>query len=345
MFFGSINCLLYLRKDRIELFLGSKKAQVLFPASLVQNIEILDPASFKQLVHEFLSQLELKNKKILVVLSEELFFQTIIAGSDDEQPEVRASQFISSVPFDPAKIAFKKITSGNQIRLIAANKDFFRPFGSTETSWKILAVVPISIFQDSEDIGNELDVNMVRKIMTKKPLIKAGNLLSPEEEVISKSWLSKNYLTLLILVILSSILLAFIVFSDMDYFAKNENVQKPTNLPKESSTSAEQEESSASAKESDQIRIQIFNGSGIVGQAAKLKNELNSLGYNNIEIGDAVGAGATKTIAVFSSQVSAGDREQILEKLKTIFETVEAQEGPEKDEFDAIITTGNYIPS
>lgn len=343
MLFFNSQALLYLKKDKLELFVGNKKATLNFPDTLTQNIEILDSAAFAALVSEFLLTLGLKKKKILVVLSEEIFFQTVIPAKEDEQLEVVVSQFISSVPFDPLKIAFKKIRQGDQIRLIAANKDFFRIFQNNEESGRVYAVVPVSIFKEQLEIEDDLDAGLAKKILSKKELIQAGNLLS-EEEIVSKSRLWQNllYIFLLLLTVGLSVL-AFAAFtkSDLRRFKQQKGEEVVKTTPSESSPSASEEESSASAKESRDITIQIFNGSGIAGQAGALKDQLNNLGYENTEVGNAVGAKANETIVVFSKSVSFKDREQIMEKLKSIFESVGEQEESENNEFDVIITTGN----
>lgn len=73
----------------------------------------------------------------------------------------------------------------------------------------------------------------------------------------------------------------------------------------------------------EDIKISILNGTGITGEAGYLQGQLRSLGYKAITIGNADTTSASSTKVTFSSTVSSGVVDEITEKLKTIYKTVE----------------------
>jgi hypothetical protein len=93
----------------------------------------------------------------------------------------------------------------------------------------------------------------------------------------------------------------------------------------------------------EQIKIQIFNGSGVPGEATKINDILISLGFINIEIGDAEGATSNTTIVIFSERTPTKYREEILAELKKLFSTIETQEIATSDSYDVFITTGESL--
>jgi len=89
----------------------------------------------------------------------------------------------------------------------------------------------------------------------------------------------------------------------------------------------------------EDIRIQVLNGSGISGQAGDLQSELEELGYSGIEVGNASEQDNETTTVTFSSSVSSGVRDEILEALEDFFEDVDSETGS-TGEFDIQIITG-----
>jgi len=89
----------------------------------------------------------------------------------------------------------------------------------------------------------------------------------------------------------------------------------------------------------DEISINVLNGTGISGAAGDLKDELESLGYSNVDVGNASSKGYESTELVFDSEVPNGARDEIRDLLETIYDTVEVSTDDLSD-VDIEITTG-----
>lgn len=165
-----------------------------------------------------------------------------------------------------------------------------------------------------------------------------------------KDSLFKKEFSAIYLVILGVILIAAVSFWGAISFGYMENplafikenqpvhTQLTQNTPKVRQSSPE---SSESAKFRKDLKIQILNGSGIAGQAGKLKDQLEDLGYKNIEVGNAEERNNKITDVKFGKNISSEDKKTLIEELKKTLAEVKSEDQAELG-FDVVITTGSY---
>lgn len=364
MFLPVSGILILLKKDRLQLYFGKNSKELVYPPNLVQNLEVLDVPGFEKSISQFLTQIGLKKEKVLVVLSDEIVFQKTIPVISGEQMEKMIQDFLSSIPFNAQKVSFKKIASESELIIFSVNKDFYRSVQTVleNMGFTLSAVVPISVFKERLTIEDEvLNPSLVGKILSKKDLIKAADFLSDAQGQIKPSVFHKSF-PLIYLLIFGVLLISAVSFwgavsfgyidNPLNFFSKDKKADKniASQKPAEATPTASEKESTASTKEAtessklkkEDITIQILNGSGIEGQASALKEQLESLGFTNIETGNAGGTPAKETTVIFTSKVSSDILDQILAELEETFESVSSQEETEVAEFDIIITTGSY---
>lgn len=89
-----------------------------------------------------------------------------------------------------------------------------------------------------------------------------------------------------------------------------------------------------------ELKAMVLNGSGVAGQAGRVKTSLEELGLVNVEVGNADSQESVDTVVEFSSAVSQADGQEVLEALKADFANVVSKEVSEFPDFDVQITTG-----
>jgi hypothetical protein len=104
--------------------------------------------------------------------------------------------------------------------------------------------------------------------------------------------------------------------------------QSPTPLPTE-----------APAVKKDTLKIRVLNGTGIVGEAGKLESVLKGMGYGSIVTGNADNYNYVTTKVSFSKTFPKSYRQEITEKLSSIYSSV-AEDELELGGFDAVIIVG-----
>jgi hypothetical protein len=107
-----------------------------------------------------------------------------------------------------------------------------------------------------------------------------------------------------------------------------EEVQEPTTTPSQESLKRES------------IRIEILNGTGIAKQAANFEEELNNLGYEDIEVGN-VSKDETyeNTEVTYSPSVDERVKDEINQILNDLYEDV-TEDGSDLGDFDIRVIVG-----
>lgn len=90
----------------------------------------------------------------------------------------------------------------------------------------------------------------------------------------------------------------------------------------------------------EDISIEVLNGTGTVGDAGYLKTELEDLGYEDITAGNADDQDQEQTTAIFSSDLDQAYVDEIVNRLKELYEDVRVRKQSLSD-VDIRITTGS----
>ena len=346
------NVILFLKRDSLELYIADSegpKNRLLFPPEILKYEEILDTAKFESTIASFLQKEIAPNQKVTVLLSPDILFQKTIALKDNNLEESETQKFAGEIPFDSAKTATIKVALEDKVTLIATNKRLYLPIVASveKLASQVQAVIPASLFGISGTLP--LAKNDISQIFGNSKLIHASNFLLSQpdtglqtDQEGSKSFAKNNKKFLLVifavLIIAGGASFLFIKQNRQAVSPKNEaeitQVSPTPTSAEESTTAAEIEEISKEA-----LKIQILNGTGVEGQAQDLADLLTSDGFSDIILGNSATADNTQTTAAFKDSISQTVKDNFVQKLEAIFETVEAETLQESD-FDIEITTG-----
>lgn len=127
-----------------------------------------------------------------------------------------------------------------------------------------------------------------------------------------------NLLVFLILAIV--ILVGGIIFFVSRSKRESEDLVSPT--PAQLTTFTPSPVETLEPADKEDVSIEVLNGTGISGEASYLQGQLKSLGYDDIEVGNADSQDQTVTVVTFSNSLDEGNKNEIFEKLETIYEEV-----------------------
>lgn len=111
----------------------------------------------------------------------------------------------------------------------------------------------------------------------------------------------------------------------------------PTPTPFEPTQTTEPTEAPEPVDRED-VSIEIFNGTGIAGEAVFLQEELEDLGYEDIEVGNASSQDYEETQVTFSSDLSEAVIDEITELLEDTYQDVSVDTDSDADVDVSIIT-------
>ena len=229
------NAVFYIEKDKGSLFISGKDVLAMrFPKDIVSNLEINDSTKFQQMIVHFISSHEIKPLQVLVVLSPEVIFESMLDDVALSLQHIEKEKFLDVVPFN--KILSKTFRINKKTHVIAANKDFAEVLVNTlqEESWSIVGVVAFSSIQKKlPEVKEASDlVNILKKIDT----FKSVNLLTIVQEQdggISYKVPSFKNPQFIALVVVFIVLISVLSFQIYTQFLSQKPVSTPGTIQKE----------------------------------------------------------------------------------------------------------------
>jgi hypothetical protein len=338
---------LFLRPNDLFIFTKSGQRQVLFPTTVIKNQEVVDKKLLEKLLKDFFSRLP--KQRVPLFLSHAIVFDRSVKVEAQTIVEEELNRFLEAIPLPVTHIVTKVIQTPQRDFFFATNGDIYETILAIarQYGWQIKFVVPLSLFDDILK-GQQVSYAFFLRVLKEKKLLAEGNFLQKKEESKEvKKIPIRQYLVLgvCLLFLSGALLFAAYTFHLSPFPAKTQPKHVTVVLPTkpivvDTPTPISTEE--AKLKKED-IKIQVLNGSDIAGQASKLKDQLEALGFGNIETGNAEGPMSNATIVIFSENVPQDLQDEILIELKKTFVSVDTQELPKAEGFNISITTGNVM--
>lgn len=355
---------LFLDKKRL-LLLGTsagEKEELEFTKDEVKEGEVVDKDKFIGSIVNFLAKSSFKKQKVICVLLEDLLHQKTIPFGGKEEIKKEAEEFFKKLHLPEDKRISKTLTDDKNVYLIAANKEFYAFIleAFEDVGWGIKAIVPISVFYKEEDRKKEITHEDASYILESPKLIEVGDLLTEEDKRENKAVLpdinlgiknsesqkSRSFLLGFVGFIALGIVIGLFLLGVLQFpfgnGGKEQLSKTPTISPTSIPTPTVVVEITPSQELATSAAIQILNGTGITGQAAKASGIIKDLGFENIEVDNADTEDASDTIVVFSSQIPEGVQKKIITELEKTFLKVTSSISSDSADFDIVITTGKY---
>ncbi|MBI4033250.1 MAG: LytR C-terminal domain-containing protein, partial [Candidatus Blackburnbacteria bacterium] len=346
MIFGKPKAILYLARAGASLYWGNCQNPFTIPfGELVRDLEVESPLKLSEQFKKNLATNKIGPFKVLIVLSEQVYFSKIIKGeAATQQPAIQG--FLDEVPFKPDDIAKITLKTNLGLQVFAANKKLFIPIinGLHELKWQILAVCPIAIFSPfgikPKQVGETdlLAPQEAKIILAKSQPAERTNFLASEDLPIvqtDKSTPKTNHKKkLLIISVVGVIIVLTVVLVLTGKINPNRFLSKDAGQPKteESPPSASQQpvqtpptetpqstESSVPLVDKETLSIQILNGTGIAGQASTVKDQLTQVGFKSFTLGNAQNTANIEAAVAFFQNVPAQIQQEIIAELGKIF--------------------------
>lgn len=358
---------LFLTRDFLSIYSdkGEPREKFEFNKEFIAHLEILDKDKFQESLNNFFKKLNLAGKKAFLILSNEIVYEKVFERSQDLEQKVKT--FLSKIPHFKEKIIYKLLDEKDKISIFATNSDLIEGVleGAHLADFEVEKVIPINYFTDKKDLDSlgKKDLELLSK---NKKQVDSLNFLEQkevvypeikeEEKVIEEGkdqtvevakptslffrHFSPFYFILIMLVIGGA--LGALAYFRLTFVPKNTAVE--SNTLKKVETNIEKKEGSPSAeveeKDKSDIKIEVLNGTGLPGEAAKARDLLISLGYSDITTGNSDTLDNTKTLLRYSSNVPQELAKGILKELKNNYqeEVIDLEE--DLGDFDIQITTG-----
>lgn len=367
--FGKPTAVVYLKRQGLELYSGKSQGyseKLDFPAELVSSEEILDEAGFKRFLGDFFTKVTPPGQKVVLVLSDELAFSKIIStekvsGNDLEEQK---QKFFDDVPFDSHELSTLEFIYKNNLYLFASNKKLYEDVASSLSGIGrvVELVVPAFVFGISSNAP--LAGGDIHKVLSGGEIAKMSNLLetghisggknvdedkeepTPESQGDDGAFDTRYFFIPAIVIVVVLVLVGGYLllgsgraaFNFRLPFLSKSNSNEAANVsasPAASPAAGEQK-----VKDKSSIAVEVVNGTGIEGQAGRVKADLEGLGFSDVTTANGEVSGDVATNVEYAAEVDSSIRDEVESELKKTFEQVEVSSGVSDSNYQIIVTTG-----
>lgn len=348
--------IIYVTDESAIVYLANKQPKTItFPKKIIDGQNVLDKEAFFNLLTDQLFMIE--NKESVIVLGSGILFQHAVPKDVKED----INEFYASLPYGQNSIVKKEIETDTKKYYLATNKDYIDTFVMAAENFKaaIAAAIPLSLFTDKVD-QKELPEDLLTEIRSNTNLFHAGDFLqemdikgksdqSPTEDkservsepvsiknsspVSLQSGWSKGGILFFFFLVLLSIAVAVGGY----FFLSNMNTNSSTSVTPTPTVPAATP--TPTPVEKTDLTVEVLNGTGIPGQAGKVKTIVEELKYAKVETGNADIEDAEDTSVTFSPRVSKAQQEEVIDALEEVFETITPKVIDDQEK-DIVIITG-----
>lgn len=352
--------LILIKKDCLVLYLDSGQSeQIKLPETLIEHLEVPKPQKYQTFLEKIFSQYNLSKKKTVIALAPEVLFNKVFPVTDQEEMQKKIQEFVEMIPFPPKNLTKKSFTADKKLHLFTTNPQLYQCVKEAvqNVGGVVLAVIPIPLYVSLGE-GEDLSSKNIKEILNNPRTMKLGDFLTEDKDVLPTTSAQNTLPTSLLLKKIFIFPLIIIILTSAIYISwvsgylnnplsafRQKSSQPPTVSPSITPASSE---ATASAElnstlrklEKSVLKIQILNGSGVAGQASKIRAQLRNLGYENIEVGNLTGSKKSETMVSFSSTISTEIQDEITTEMDKTFSNVSTQENTASSSYDVVITTG-----
>ena len=356
MFFDKLRIILFLDRNKLTIFESGKREELDIPKSISSFLTIIDSDGYEKLLADFFVSFHFNKQKAILILSKDIIFAKKINNTEDSTIEEKS--FFSKVPLEEATLVQATVNYGDSIGLFAGSNEMFEPLMriAEKNGLEIISVIPAIIYENLTT-SEDLNVEVASQILNNEDLFEEVNFLkqpikqeenqsgtkdnniSADKPIWYQSKKNRVMIATTIIMFLTAGGLTTYAFRSYLPFAKQ---PQQTSLPVEAVIPLTEASSSAqinyTAKEN--LKIEIYNGTGTAGLAARVRVSLVKLGFNNIETADVEGTGDKDTIFLSKTTVRDEFKTEILDVLNKTFRNVSQATSSGSTKFDIEITTG-----
>lgn len=312
--------------------------------SWIVNMDVKKLTEMEDALKTFLEKNAIKPTDFLIVLSVDVCFEKDWPGTNCDVEKVEIDKFVDAVPFEYVK--WKSYKVGKGCKVVCVNKELYEAVQTEmeRLEFSLIGVVPqsmtgVPMLQGLDGSVAKALLVKIETLRTEASLIEPYKFLSEKMKEEDAATKKKTIVLISVFSVLITILIVMVIIMKPFASPPKKKTAPVVVVPKVKPTVSPSPTPQPSASVSAILKVHIFNGSKIAGQAGLVQKQLTTIGIQDFTVGNLVEQNKDKTKVTFSTRVTASDREKIVTALEVLFfdMTVLEEEVPE---FDVNITTG-----
>lgn len=358
MLFKKKTALVYITSSNIKVYKSRKLCdEAGFPQDSFKDYLIYDTSSIKDVISSVINKCSLEKVVISIILDESFYFRYDFDKISPNQDDLKKA--LSYVPLESSDIAYKIVGAGKKA-LVASSKSICGLFQSIFENMgvEVFGVFPNIVFSDADP--SLVDPNNLKSKKAIKLLNDSCNFIVSNTEDAKEVKSPKDY-KIRLYILYSFVFLSFgtllisvwyslkvksSINNSKDQQAKYEQVvTEPNPSQNNSSTPTPTPALVIQQEEKSDIKIIVLNATGVPGLAGNTSDNLEDLGYTNIEVGN--NENQQQSTSLFYKE---GTKKEYLDEIYTYlvstFDRVDLKASKNIlgfEDYDLVIITGNLL--
>lgn len=158
-----------------------------YPQEIIRDLDVLSEDALKSQLKAFITANKIPAANISIILAEGVVFEKVVQLQNkntpltSEEKDETIQRFIDTVPFE--SVAYTKVPSEKDIKVIAANSDFFTTIMQAfeQEKFSVTTVLPASVFGKEISFAGGINQTVAKTAFQKADTLKQYNLLVKRE--------------------------------------------------------------------------------------------------------------------------------------------------------------------
>ncbi|MEK7127136.1 MAG: LytR C-terminal domain-containing protein [Patescibacteria group bacterium] len=333
--------ILYLERNRLQYYPSGAETplELLFDQVMVSDLEVKKTDLLNDHIRIFIDQNKINPGSFITLLSEDICLVKVFSEGTGETRKDEIRKFLDLAPFENLRSKTYPFEKG--FKLYAVNRDYYEIVEAAfeKFGFRAEATVPLSM------LGTDIsDKNIFKNLNLAKQYSLSGqqNLSGMNEK--QKEFVGKNkrFIVMLgVFCVLILVLLSMIIFVLKPFEAKSKAIKTivaPQQITVVIPTPPVVTEGTINPRE---VKVEILNGSPVVGQAGQMREIFLSLGFKEITVGNISGI-VPKSGLAYTASVSAQLVDKVVSRLRVNFPDLTVSQTVGGD-FGIIFTIGRDL--
>jgi hypothetical protein len=328
--------LLIISRDKVKFVATNTAKEINHDLEAFKNLEVINADLFRASIRNFLSGSSAKPLDVFLILDNDVIFSKEYKVANAQELKSQEELFISEVPISPGAKLTKTYDRDHKAVTTVVNRDIINNAQQalTDLKWNLSGVFPSDIITSTHRLT---DLAIVADL---KPEYSLLAVKRPKRRPPSKK---------LLLLIFGLLFVGAVLYALSQYYLNrqtpSQSTPKDANTVTDTTTTTETSQSSKSAEPKveslprNKLTIEIQNGSGVVGLAARIKTALEESKFTSISTRNAPQPNVSNTQVTFTGNVSSEDRAEIIKILQQDFKDIDQHED-DTSAINVIIVTG-----
>jgi len=173
---------IFIEKNRIQYIYYNAHLSLDIPQDIIRDGEVIFPDKLGELVTSFIQQNKIAPAELVMLLADDLTFNTTIKIEDAKTSEEQIQTFIDLVPFED--VSYREFVTPTEVTVIAANHDFIQIIKNAFIKQGFsIAFIISQLVLTKHNISTSYTIETINEVLKKFDTLQLSSLKTEQEQL------------------------------------------------------------------------------------------------------------------------------------------------------------------